>query len=99
MGASNALCAVLTERMIGTAVITITLGVQQESLTSCLYITFVNDLKKIIKEGCVDRFLAWIHMLVLMDDTVLLSKSRGCMIKKIKLIKKYCKEFGMKINQ
>ena len=61
---------------------------------------FVNDLIKIIKEGCeADGFLAWIHILVLMDDTVLLATSRENMIKKITLLHNYCKEYGMKINQ
>ena len=86
--------------MIGTAVVTITLSVRQGSLTSCLlFIMFVNDLIKMGKEGCeIDGFLAWVHILVLMDDTVFLSTFRGDMIKKITLLRNYCKENGMKIS-
>ena len=82
--------------MIGTAVVTITLSVRQGSLTSCLlFIMFVNDLIK----GCeIDGFLAWVHILVLMDDSVFLSTFRGNMIKKITLLRNYCKENGMKIS-
>ncbi len=90
----------LTESVIGTAVVTITLGVRQGSPTSCLlFIIFVNDLMKIIKEGCeVDGFLGWLHILVLMDHTVLLSTSRDGMRKKIRLLQNYSTDYGMKIN-
>ena len=53
----------LIESMNGTAAVTLTPGARQGSPTSCLlFIVFVNDLIKMIKEGCeVDGFLAWVH--------------------------------------
>ncbi len=39
---------------------------------------FLDDMIKLMKENCGwDGFLAWLHVLVLMDDTVLLSTTRG----------------------
>ncbi len=91
----------ITESCIGSAIILITLGVRQGSPTSCLlFIIFVDDLIRIIKEGCGhDGFLKWLHILVLMDDTVLLATTRNNMIKKISLLQNYCHEYGMVINQ
>lgn len=60
----------------------------------------MDDLIRIIKEGCGhDGFLAWLHILVLMDDTVLLSTTRNNMINKVTLLQKYCLDYGMKVNQ
>lgn len=91
----------LTDSIIGTALISITIGVRQGSPTSCLlFIIFVNDLIKMIKEGCdMDGFLNWLHILVLMDDTVLLATCRRNMIKKLSILKQYCEDYGMIINQ
>ena len=42
---------IITESVIGTPLITASIAVHQEFLTSCLqFVIFVNDLKKIIKE-------------------------------------------------
>lgn len=39
-----------------------------------LFIIFVNELIKVMKEKCnPERFLEWLHILVLLDDTVILS--------------------------
>ena len=68
----------VTQSVIGTAIITTAIGVRQGSPTSCLlFILYVNDLIKLIKETCEpDGFLSWLHLLMLMDDTVLLATSR-----------------------
>lgn len=73
---------------------------RQGSPTSCLlFIIFVNDLIALIKNGCgVDGFLVWLHTLVLMDDTVLLSTTRQGMQRKITLLNEYCKGYGMSVN-
>ena len=91
----------LTESWLGTAVIVITLGVRQGSPTSCLLFTvLVDDLIRMVKEGCeFDGFLQWLHILVLMDDTVLISTTRCNIIKKVSILQEYCNEYGMKVNQ
>lgn len=90
----------VTESVIGGAVVTATLGVRQGSPTSCfLFVVFMNELIRMLRDRCVpDGFLGWLHTLVLMDDTVLLSTSREGMISKIRILKEYCTEHGMIIN-
>ena len=100
LGAIAAMYAV-TESVLGSAVFATTVGVRQGSPTSCLlFILFVNDLIKSIKENCGDDgFLSWLHILVLMDDTVLLATTRERMIHKLRLLKNYCDDYGMKVNE
>ncbi len=90
-----------TESILGSTLITVTLGVRQGSPTSCLlFIIFVNDLIMLMTQGCgSDGVLAWQHVLVLMDDTVMVATTRKKLIKKLNILPKYCKEYGMKINQ
>ena len=91
----------VTQSIIGTAIITTAIGVRQGSPTSCLlFILYVNDLIKLIKETCEpDGFLSWLHLLMLMDDTVLLATNRKNIIKKINLLVVFCKKYGMIINE
>ena len=91
----------VTQSVIGTAIITTAIGVRQGSPTSCLlFILYVNDLIKLIKETCEpDGFLSWLHLLMLMDDTVLLATSREKLIKKVTLLVQFCKKYGMVINE
>ncbi len=91
----------ITNSIIGTALIVTTIGVRQGSPTSCLFfIIYVNDMIKMVKESCeADGFLSWLHILVLMDDTVLLSTSRANMLKKLSLVCQFCNTYGMKINE
>ncbi len=100
LGAIAAMYAV-TESVLGTAVFATTMGVRQGSPTSCLlFIIFVNDLIKSIKDNCEDDgFLSWLHILVLMDDTVLLATTRERMLHKIGLMKTFCDNYGMKVNE
>ena len=90
----------ITNSIIGSSLIAATIGVRQGSPTSCiLFIIFVNDLIKIIKDNCgIDGFLGWLHILVLMDDTVLLSTTRGGMIQKLNLLDQFCNSHGMIVN-
>ena len=89
-----------TNSVIGTAVIASTIGVRQGSPTSgILFIIYVNVMIQMIKQGCpIDGFLGWLHILVMMDDTVLLSTTKQGMIDKIKILNDYCKSHGMIIN-
>ena len=52
-----------------------------------------------IKLQCgTDGFLQWLHLLVLMDDTVLLSTTRQGMKHKLTLLNKFCLDNGMVVN-
>ena len=78
-----------------------TIGVRQGSSTSCLlFILYVNDLIKRMKENCEDDgFLSWLHILVMMDDTVLLAITKQRMQQKLLIVKQFCEEYGMRINE
>ena len=91
----------VTQSIMGTAIITTVIGVRQGSPTSCfLFIVYVNDLIKLIKDTCEpDGFLSWLHLLILMDDTVLLATSRENITKKVELLNQFCKKYGMVINE
>lgn len=90
----------VTEGIVGSSVVTATVGVRQGLSTSCfLFIIFVNDLIKSIKQKCQrEMFIEWLHILMLVDDTVLLSTNRENMIKKLRILLEFCNGYGMKIN-
>ena len=90
----------ITQSIIGTAFVTATLGLKQESPTSyILFVIYINNLIKLVKENCPnDGFLKWLHILVLMVDTILLAASKDMMLKKVKLLQMYCQQYGMIIN-
>ena len=77
----------VTQFLLGATVITAVIGVKQGSPTSCfLFILFVDEFIKLVKERSgLDGFLQWLHLLMLMDDTVLLATSRERLIEKLKL--------------
>ena len=91
----------VTESVIGGAVVTATLGVRQGSPTSCiLFIILMNELIKIIKQRCApDGFLGWLQTLFYMDDAVLLSTTREGMIFKLELLKLFCNQHRMIVNE
>ncbi len=86
LGALTAMYRV-TQSVVGTALFTTTLGVRQGSPTSCLlFIIHISELVKMTRERCMPEiFLDWLHVLVLMDDTVLLSTSRANLLRKVKV--------------
>ena len=90
----------VTNSIIGSTLISATIGVRQGSPTSCmLFIIFVDELIRIIKDNCIsDGFLDWLHILVLMDDTVLLFTTREGMMNKLNLLNLFCNSHGMKVN-
>ena len=72
-------------------------GVKQGSATSC--ILFVDRMIKMLKEYFeMDGYLGALHILMSMDDTVLLSTSKQGLISKFKIFQKYCKEYVMSVN-
>ena len=90
----------VTRSILGTAIITATIGVWQGSPTSCfLFILFVNTLIRMIKDRSRnDGFLQWLHVLMLMDDTVILATSRDSLISKLRILCEFCRTHGMVIN-
>jgi len=87
--------------ILGTAVIAAVIGVRQGSPTSCfLFTCYVDDLITLVKERCgFDGYLKWLHVLMLMDDTVVLATSREECIKKLQAICEFCDNSGMVLNQ
>ncbi len=90
----------VTRSVLGAAIITTAVGVRQGSSTSCLlFMLFVNDLIGLIKGRCGrDGILEWLHVLMYMDDTVLLSTTREGMHFKLGLLQKWCINNAMKVN-
>ncbi len=97
-----AICAMyqITESILGCVVITSTVGVRQGLSTSCLlFIIYVDDLIKMMREKCTrETFIDWLHILLFMDDTVLLATSRANMMKKLCILNEFCDEYGMRMN-
>ena len=89
-----------TGSVIGTALLMSTIGVRQGSPTSCiLFVLYINDMIRMIKQRCqMDGFLAWLHVMVLMDDTILLSTTKIGMKRKLEILYDFCDTYGMIIN-
>ena len=89
-----------TYNVLNSIIISSSIGVRQGSPTSCMLFTmYVDKVVKMVKEAIpTDGFLGELHMLLLMDDTVIMASSReACMIK-MKAVLKYCEEYGMELN-
>ena len=91
----------LTQFILGATVITAVLGVKQGSPTSCfLFILFVDEFVRLVKgRSMSDGFLDWLHLLVLMDDTVILATSRERLQEKLDMLVEWCDVSGMVINE
>ena len=76
-------------------------GVKQSASTSCiLFIAFVDRMIEMINNNCLDDwFLGKQHVLLLMDDTVLLAISRKELSKKFQIVCNCCRSHGMKITR
>ena len=90
-----------TKMILKTAIITASVGVRQGSPTSCLLFTLVvNDLIRSIKgQSAPDGFLGWLHIMMMMDDTILLATSRKRAEEKVKILTDFCSRSGMAINE
>ena len=68
--------------------------------TVLVYYLYVDVLIKMIKtRSPPDGFLAWLHVLMLMDDTVILATSRKELENKLGVLREYCDEYGMQVNE
>ena len=87
--------------VLGATVITATLGVRQGSPTSCfLFILFVDEFIRLVKtRSDVDGLLQWLHLLMLMDDTVILATSRQRLCEKLNVLVDWCNKSGMVLNE
>ena len=89
-----------TKLILDNKVIHAKIGVKQGAATSgILFVLYIDRMIKMIKLACKeDGFLKHLHVLLLMDDTVLLSSTRSGLDKKFNIVCKFCDEYGMKIN-
>ena len=81
-------------------IVSSTIGVRQDSPTSgALFTFFVNHMISLIKSTCgTDGFLSWLHLLVLMDDTVIMSTTRAGLKRKLALLDEFCSNNGIQVN-
>ena len=90
----------VTQFILGTTLITAVLGVKQGSPSSCfLFILFVDELVRFMKLCPPDGLLGWLHLLVLMDDTVIFATSHEKLCQKLEVLTKWCNQSGMVINE
>ena len=89
-----------TKMVLKSATIIASQGLKQGAATSVLlFIIYVDRMVKMVKQEVgTDGFLGILHMLLFMDDTVLIATSREQLIKKLKVVQKYCEEYGMSMN-
>ena len=89
-----------TKSILKSAIIITSTGIKQGSPSSCyLFVIYINEMVKMMRQRVrEDGFLGLLHMLLLMDDTVLLATSREMCMIKLQVLIDYCEEFGMKIN-
>ena len=90
-----------TQFNLGATLITAVMGVKQGSPTTCFrFILFADEFIRLVKERSgIDGFLKWFHLLMLMDDTVLIAISRKRLIEKLNLLVLWCNKSGMVINE
>ena len=91
----------VTTCLLGSTTINTFIGVRQGSPTSCfLFILYVDMLIRSIKNNVEDdSFLKWLHILMLMDDTVIFASSRERLLRKLEYLNEFCVEYGMVINE
>ena len=54
---------------------------------------------ELIKQRClIDDILSWLYVLVMMDDTVILSTTREGRINKIQIMHEFCRSYVMIVN-
>ena len=89
-----------TQFVLQSATITANTGVRQGAPTSCtLFVMYIDNLVRMMKDGHMDDgFLGALHVLLLMDDAVILATSRAQCIDKLSTLHAFCSEYGMRMN-
>ena len=90
-----------TYNILNSTKISTSSGVRQGAPTSSLlFTTYVDEMVRMIKESMQnDGFLGRLHVLMLMDDTVIMATSREKCLKKLEAVLNFCEEYGMEINE
>jgi exonuclease III len=89
-----------TKFLFKMVVILANMGVKQgSSASSLLFIVYVDKMIKMVKAFENDGFLGALHILMLMDDTILFATTKENLVKKFQICQDYCAEYGMSINQ
>ena len=89
-----------TRNLLRSAIISATVGVRQGAPSSCLlFIVYIDQMVRMLRrEVAEDGFLGALHALLFMDDTVIIATSRQKCVEKMKIVLKYCNEYGMVLN-
>ena len=89
-----------TKNVLKSAIINANIGVRQGAPSSCLlFVIYIDEMIKMIRNSIAeDGFLGGLHALLLMDDTVIVATNRTMCEAKLKVVLKYCQEFGMSVN-
>lgn len=90
-----------TRYVLRSAIISATIGVRQGASTSCLLFVFYIDfmVQRVKLAYAEDGFLGSLHVLLLMDDTVILATSKEMARNKFTTLLDFCAEFGMVVNE
>ena len=89
-----------TLNVLNSEYIKATIGVKQGGPMSCiLFIIYLNVMVIMMKALGNDSFLQDLHMMVLMDDTVLVASSKEQIIKKFEVLMKFCEQYRMEVNE
>ena len=90
----------LTQFILGSTIITATLCQTKITNLVFLFTLFVDELIRLVKgRSGLDGFLEWLHLLMLMDDTVIFATSRQQLCKKLNVLVEWCDKSGMVINE
>ena len=89
-----------TINVLNSEYIRATVGVKQGGPMSCvLFIIYLNVMVLMIKLVENDSFLKDLHLMVLMDDTVLLGTTKSMIVKKFSILMDFCEKYGMAVNE
>lgn len=90
----------LTYLIIGSETFSTNVGLKQGHPTSVLlFLFYINSMFRLLKEAGDDDWLRNIHVLALMDDTVVVASSRAMILKKLRIIKDFCDSHNMLFNE